>query len=172
MPVHRPWRYLQGRGSFLDGQAREVTQLDDVGHCRIQRFKFAERCIEVEKFGRGIVINTNFIRRCCRALEFAAVLDAMLAPRLLDENAPHRLGGGRKEMPAALPRCVVAKESQVGLVHQRGGLQGLTRTLTCHARLRETAKLAVDERQQLRRGVGVARLGTLQQPRNLVSGVF
>src|SRR5262249_12105531 len=49
-------------------------------------------------------------------------------------------------------------KAKVGLVHQRGGLQGLSRLLLGQLRRRELAQLVVDQRQELLRGGRVALL--------------
>jgi len=64
-------------------------------------------------------------------------------------RAPHRLGGRVVEVAAALPvHVLVAREPDVRLVDEGGGLQGVVLALARHALRRDLAQLVVHERQQ------------------------
>jgi hypothetical protein len=71
-----------------------------------------------------------------------------LPPRLFDDDPPHGLGLGPEEVAPAVPVRLFALTNQpeVGLVDQRGGLQGLSRFFVSQALVRW-----VDERIGLNR---------------------
>jgi hypothetical protein len=72
-----------------------------------------------------------------------------LPPCAIDQNAPHRLGGG-EEVPSALPalRLPGIHQAYVGLMDQGSWLQGLPRKLVGQASSREFLQFVVHERQQ------------------------
>ena len=77
---------------------------------------------------------------------------------LLDENAPHGLGGSCKEMAPAVPMLGLVNIDQpdVRLVDQRGGLKRLAGILLGHLCSGQLPQFVVDQRQQLLGGGGVA----------------
>jgi hypothetical protein len=81
----------------------------------------------------------------------SASLGPGLAPRGLDQDAPHRLGRGGEEVPAAAPSWVLRPhEPEKGLVDQGGGLERLAGLLLSQFLRRQPAQLVVDQRQKLR----------------------
>jgi hypothetical protein len=98
----------------------------------------------------------------------AAVTHRALAAGLVNEDAPHGLGGGPEKMrPAVVVRISVADQPQPGFMHQGGGLQRLMGRFIGHARGRELAQLAIDQRQQFIGGLGIAVLDGLQNAGNV-----
>ena len=65
---------------------------------------------------------------------------------------------------------ITCGEYQVGLVHQRRGLESLPRLLLGHPLLREPPKLPVDERQEITGRLGVALLDRREDPRHVIHG--
>ena len=60
----------------------------------------------------------------------APVSQLLLAPRLFDQNPPHRLGRRRKEVAATVPILALrTDEPKIRFVDESGGLQGLPRLL-------------------------------------------
>jgi hypothetical protein len=57
---------------------------------------------------------------------------------------------------AAVPVDVLAGEAEVGLVDERGGLEGMVGALAAHVGLGEAMQLRVNEGQQTACGGGVA----------------
>jgi hypothetical protein len=53
------------------------------------------------------------------------VLDGLLPPGGIDEDAAHGLGGGGEEVIAAV-EALLADQAQVGLVDQGGRLEGVS----------------------------------------------
>jgi hypothetical protein len=64
---------------------------------------------------------------------------------LIDQDAPHRLGCCSKEVTLTGERCSF-RQSQIGFMHQGGGIEGLTGLFVRHLRCRETAQLVIDQR--------------------------
>ena len=81
----------------------------------------------------------------------------------VNENPPHGLGGGGEEMGAVGKlRIVIADQPQPRLMHERGGLQCLIGRFIRHARSRQLAQFAIDQRQQFIGGLGIALLDGLE----------
>ena len=93
-------------------------------------------------------------------LPLAAVLVPLLAAGILHQDAANGLGRGREEMTAMVPMVAVgcAYQPEVGLVNESSRLQGVARRFVGQPGGGETAKVFVDQRQQLPGGVGVALL--------------
>ena len=82
----------------------------------------------------------------------------------LDEDAAHRLGGGREEVAAGVPPPVsAADEPEVRLVDQGGRLEGLARGLGGQPGGGQLAQLGVHEGEQVGRGVRIAAGGRVEQ---------
>jgi len=67
-------------------------------------------------------------------LPASAPLDATFAPGIVHQNPTHGFGGGAEEVPARIPVLGVGliDESEVRLVNEGGGLQGLVGALFAH----------------------------------------
>ena len=111
------------------------------------------------------------------ALASAAVLLASLAAGILDQDSAHGLGGGGEEVAAIGPDAVaVARvaivagldEPQVGLVDERGRVEGLAGLFVGELLRRELSELVVDQRQQLAGRERLAAIDRLQNPGDLV----
>jgi len=97
----------------------------------------------------------------CAALHVAA-------PRAVDENAAHRLGGNSKEVGAVLPlHTFVVDQSQVGFVHQRRGLQAVASSLAFQVVVRQTVELVVHDWGQLRERALVPVASGTEKPADL-----
>src|SRR5262249_39661131 len=96
-------------------------------------------------------------RRCVQPTPSAAALVRLLPPGGFDQNAPHRLSRGGKEVPAAVPAGGFGRsdEPQVRLVDPSGRLKGLPRGLGRHSRGGELPQLVVDEREHVGRSLAV-----------------
>ncbi len=96
------------------------------------------------------------------------MLDAPFAPRLLNQDAAHRLGRGTQEMTATLPGLFrAANQAKICLMDQRGRLQGLARLLLGHFLGGKLAQFIVDQRQKLLGGFRIALLDGAQDVRNV-----
>src|SRR5206468_967405 len=99
---------------------------------------------------RDQVVFTQFA-----ALPGAAVLEAGLAARGLDEDAAHGLGGGTEEV-AAVFKVLIAHQPQVSFVDQCRGVERLSRFLLRELLRRKFPELFVNQRQELLGGLWVA----------------
>ena len=72
-------------------------------------------------------------------------------PSAFDQDPPHGLGSGGKEVPAAVPmlHAVDVNEPKVGLMNQRGGFERLAGLLLGQLLRGQLAELVVDQRQEL-----------------------
>ena len=86
-----------------------------------------------------------------------------------DQDASHRLCGGREEVPAAVPVLflVFADQPQVRLVDQGGGLERLPRRFPGKLLCGQFAQFVVDQGQELAGGVRVALIDGGQDSGNL-----
>src|SRR4051812_9346618 len=73
----------------------------------------------------------------------------LFAARGLDEDAPHRFGRGREEVPTMI-ELLIADEPQECFVDQRGRFECVAGLFVRELGGRELAQLVVDERQELR----------------------
>ena len=83
---------------------------------------------------------------------------------VIDQDPAHDPRCDAKEMRSILPiRAALVDETDVGLVHERGGLQGVVRPLVAKLACGDAAKLRIDEREQLIEGSPVAATPIAQQ---------
>src|SRR5262245_44206502 len=90
-------------------------------------------------------------------------------PRLLDEDAAHRLGDGGKKMTATIPVLCLGHvdKPHVRFMDQGRRLKRVSRGFLSHLLSREFAQLLVDEGQQFTGGAWVALLDGGQDARDL-----
>ena len=88
----------------------------------------------------------------------AAAARTELLPSLFHQDPPHGLGRRCEEVPPAVPvlRLLDVDQPNIGLVNQRGGLQGLPRPFVGKLRGGQFTQLFIDQRQELLRGGWVA----------------
>ena len=94
----------------------------------------------------------------------ASVSSGLLPAGLIDQDAPHGLGGGGEEVAAVVPACCVGRpdEPQIRLVDEGGCVQSVAGGFFGHPGGRQFPQLFVDQRQQLFGGVGFA-VGKVRQ---------
>jgi hypothetical protein len=111
-------------------QASEVAEFDQLRHLRFCRILPGQRLIQGEqvvgRLGCGDQARIQLL-----TAEAAAVFAAAFVAGVLDKDATHGLGGGGKEVAAAVPLgCLVpANQAHIGLMHKRRGVEGLPRLL-------------------------------------------
>ena len=156
VPVRATRRYFQGLGDFWNGQAHEIAQFDDfrrrgvLGGQGIEGFMHGQNFI----LGNG-QLDSGFVQFLQRLI--LAAFQTGLAPGLVNEDAPHGLGGRSEEMGSSMPLLTIRTgQSQPGLMHQRGRLQGLAWRFTGHFLRRELAQFLINQRKQVIRGGGIA----------------
>jgi hypothetical protein len=98
------------------------------------------------------------------AVPAAAALHPPLGPGVLYQDAAHGLGGRGEEVPAVgEPPLGFGGQPQVGLVDERGGVQGVARSFVGHLGPGHPAQLVVNERPELSGGARVAPLDRAQE---------
>src|SRR5215472_15611045 len=92
---------------------------------------------------------------------------------MLNQDAPHHLGGNREEMGAILPpHALVVDQSHVGFIEQRGRLQAGAGALAPHVAPRQPVELVIDDgRQPFERALLSVAPG-LEQLAHLAPGCF
>src|ERR1039457_4264133 len=95
-------RNAQELRGLIDLQTAEESQLDYVGQLRIHRGQSIESLIEREKLEVEPAGDGGGFREI-DANESGAALICSSPPRIVHQDAPHKLGGGAKEIFAALP---------------------------------------------------------------------
>src|ERR1043166_493419 len=101
-------------------------------------------------------------------LQSAAVSEPSLAAGVLDQDAPHGLRRRRKKMTASIPLVLArADQTQVGFMHQRGGLKGLAGLLLGHLVGGQPAQLTINQRQQFTSRLGIALLNRFENAGHL-----
>ncbi len=74
---------------------------------------------------------------------------------MVDQDPPHRFRRGREQV-SLVPELLLAHQPQIGLVNERGSVQGVSGLLRGHPRGREFPQLVIDERKQVGRRPAVA----------------
>ncbi len=98
----------------------------------------------------GGASSRSTVSRSRVCLSRAAALEAFAVSSPVDQDAPHRLGGGGEEVAAAVPPRGVAgtDEPEVGLVDERSRLVRVAWLLDGEPVLGNPAQLFIDEREQ------------------------
>ncbi len=158
---------FQGCGSLLDGESCEVTKFHKASLLGIARGEEVERFVDGEKFilrfGSG---DLDLIHIDPRHRPAAA--GGVLAAGSLDEDAPHRFGGGTEEMSAIFKNLIA--EAQPRLVDERGRLERVAISLASHFSRSELAELGVNQRDQIAGGVIFTAADGVQQERHIIRG--
>jgi hypothetical protein len=147
---------------FVGRQPCEIFQLHQFRLLRVVGGELFQRVVNGEQFifiaGRG---DRQILQR--HVLLATAMSHGPPPPRVVDEDAPHRFRGSREKMRAVGPRgTVIADESEIRLMHQRGGLQSVARKLIRHLCSRELAQFLINDRKQLRGGGRIFRRQLIQ----------
>src|SRR5882724_4481691 len=143
-------------------QTGKETQLDQLGAEWITRRQFLQRLVHRQQMA-VVAQDRNVESGHVNALQFAAVFDALFAPGVFDEDAPHRLGCCGEEMTAAVPLLVCpAGETQPRVMHQRRRLQGLAWSFVGHLVRGKFAQFLIDEGEQFLCCFGIALLNGVE----------
>jgi hypothetical protein len=142
-------------GRFLDGEAPEVAQLDDLRLPTIEGGQTLEGFVQrqdIDPAGfRGDLIFDQG-----HALQPPAALLGEPFPGVIDEDSPHHPGGDAEEVrPVAPLRLSLVNEPHVGFVNERRWLQRMTGWFSLHVAGRQTAQVPVNERQQVLEGIPI-----------------
>ena len=154
--VGRGARDAKATGGVLHGQSSEEPQLHQARLDWVLHRQLGECLVQCEhvlrrRLGRGV----DGVERISPPP--ATVLQPLLAPRVLDEDAPHGLGRGGEEMPTAVPIARgLTGQTQVCFVDQRSGAECLARLLLRQSPRGQAAQVVIDQRQKLAGGLRIA----------------
>ncbi len=135
---------------FFDSHSDKDPKFDEFGRSWISQGEFGQSVVEVQQ----LVIERNFKPVAVaeiEALQLPTPTQALFTASALDENPPHRLSRGSKEMAAAVPvlNLLPVDQTQVGIVYKGRGLESLARLLMSELLRRQLPQFGVDKRQQL-----------------------
>ena len=133
-----------------------MAQLDDARLARVEAGEPLECLVEGEQVGgRRLDSYARFVERYGVASRSA--LDRMMRAGVLDENLAHRPGGDPEQMGAVFDGWQgPAEETEIGLVHQTGRLERVTRSLPSHGPASHRLQVVVDEREEAVNGFRIA----------------
>ena len=155
VPLNRAWGDLEDLRDLLYGEAAEVAQLDDAGLAGTLSRETRESFVDGDNFVDPLRRDGEFVVHVDAVKTAGAALGAVGA-RVIDQKLTHDVGSEAEEVGAAVPVDVLDGEAEVGLVDERGGLEGRVGTLASHVGLGKAMQLRVNERQQTACGGGVA----------------
>lgn len=145
-------------------QPGKESEFDDLSRDRVLALQLCQSVIQRNKI-LAMGIQTDFDLLEFDAATVAAPFEPFLVPSPIDDNAAHRLRGGGKEVPPAIPLLSFPPidKAQIGFVDQRGCLQRVSRSLLRHLFRRESAKFVVNQGQELRTRLGIPRANSIQE---------
>jgi hypothetical protein len=83
-------------------------------------------------------------------LRFAASLEEMTPPRVINQNVPHHLrGDGEKVVPVLPLDLLLPRQTKISFVDQRRSLQRVAITLPLHVPMCNATQFVIDKRSQL-----------------------
>ena len=136
-------------GDLVVLQAPEAAQLGHLGSVRVQVTEALERVVE----GQGVEVTVPYLGDLVgqqhTPLLASTALGRLVGARVVDQNLAHGARGHPLEVPARLPVGARAEQLEVGLVNQRGGLQGVAPGLVAHQAVRHVVEPGVDELEGL-----------------------
>jgi hypothetical protein len=162
MPIHCARGQVESTSNLRDGHADEVAH--PYHFCGLRNFQRQgrERVVDGQQFlGRHGHGDAGFVQFV--ADQVGAMFEPLFAPGVVDKDLLHRRGGRLEEMPAIGEVLVaLSRDLQPGLMHECGGLQGLSGFLIRHPDDSELAQLLINKREQLIGGLGVTLLNAVE----------
>jgi hypothetical protein len=155
-----------GRNGFVAG-ASEITQFNDARGQGIFNGETGKRLVERKK---KVVRIRRWRIDQFQALPTATVSAPPLPSSCFYEDSSHRLRGGREEMAPAIPMHVslIAHQTQIGLMDQRGRLERLAGLFVRQLLGGQSAQFVVHDRQKPVGGGGIALFNGVQDVKNVV----
>lgn len=139
VPVHRLGRHAEDRCALLGRQASEEPHLDHLCFARVKPGQCLDSPIQEHN------IQIEFIADS----EVLSEIDAReppVRPGIVNEDAPHDLGADCQEMRSVSPFQVPnASQSQVGFIHQGGGLNRVAGTFALQMAPRDPVQLRIGQ---------------------------
>jgi hypothetical protein len=133
---------------LLHAHPAEVAQFDDLRLAWIEPGQFVKRIVQRHQRSR-------FRRRKDQALierehvRAAAALPPAQLARVIHQDMPHQPRGHAQELRPVLPvHLRLVHQLEIGLVHQRGGLQGVALPLHPHVAVGDAPQFPFHLREQ------------------------
>ena len=122
--------YSQNVCRFFNREPAEVAQLNHARFLLVDRSQSLERVVERNQFCASLNRSINvFVKR--EFLKILATLFRIVFARMIHQQATHYLCGHSEEVSPVLPiHPRLIDESDIGLMNQRGRLQGVIDTFT------------------------------------------
>ena len=154
--AHCPRRHAERRGRFLLAQAAEEPALHDARQTLVDGGEGGERVVERYQELRALAHlgELDLVRRI-EAIDrhpFVAppALFRTMLPGVVDEDSAHHPCGDREEVRTVHPLHVpLVHKSQIRLVHERGGIQGVAVALFVELAPRDGVQFVVHERDEV-----------------------
>ena len=147
---------IEGAGRFFHTQSTEEPALYYSCVPGIECRQLLERVIQVDQIIRaGIDGDLGFFE--AQGCEACPPLLPLAASGVIDQDPAHRPGGSREEVgSAALGHIGLVDQAQVGLVDERGSLEGVVGSLAGKLPMRHVPELIVQQRQDVLHGFRTA----------------
>lgn len=114
----------ESRRGFFDREPGEIAQPHDLGFSRINLRKAIQSAIQRDQINIGFLLrHFDGIERCARPAAASSV--GAFGSCVIDQQPPHGLGRGAKEMGAPIPTPVIRGESNPDFMDKRGWLEGV-----------------------------------------------
>jgi hypothetical protein len=152
---------LEDLGGFLDGEAAEVAEFDDLACAWVVGGEPREGVFEGEEFF-GLEFGEGNGVREGEFFPVAAAFDGAAFAGVVHEDFAHDAGGGAEEFGAAFPGDWFGDEAEPGFVDEGGGLEGMVGAFAAHGLGGDAVQLALERFENAIAGLGVA-FGRLRQ---------
>jgi hypothetical protein len=154
-PANGDRREFHHFGRFLDSQSPKKPQFHDPALPRIHIRQARKGIVKRHKLRRSLLTNNrNVIER--KMLGASSALAITMPARMVDQNMSHNLRRRRKEVSTILPLdFFLIHESQVCLIDQCRGLQGVGGILPGHVAPGQSLQFRMDERYQAIEGFSI-----------------
>ena len=142
-------RNFHDAGGFLDAQPAEEPQLNNFALALVETGQGLQRIIEHHDVVPSFIADyKGFVEIDSRGE--ATALFRPPRPGMVDEDPAHHLRARGQKMRAVVEgdRPGIHQPNE-GLVHERGGLQGVAGTLARHVPARDLVHFAVDQRHEV-----------------------
>jgi len=164
-------RQTEAGGGLLEAQAGKELPLDQLRGNRVLLGQCVDRLIQFDQHIRRSFQRDGDLREIDLS-SIPASFEAVPITGAVQQNPPHRLGRGGKEVAPAVPilRLFAADQPQVRFVHQGGRLQRLAQLLSSQPIAGELAQFVIHEREQLAGSRRITGFNLMQDLRDVAHG--
>lgn len=151
------FRQPKGRSRLGERQPHEVPQFDEIGLERVLGRQLIQGPVQGDQVFARLRLRGQ-IRFEVVADESATVPIGHFSPGVIDQDAPHGLGGGSEEMAAMNPTLGVgwSDQSQIRFMNESSRLQSVSGRFHGQSRRGKGAQLGVDQWQDVGGSLSVA----------------